>query len=126
MPVSANNRRGTDPKTVVGTVDEDTTWFVQGGIEQKFIALGKTTVFGEFRHDDAGSNPSKSAVSGGAAIRESSIDFIGAGVIQNIDAAAMDLYLIYRHAEGDTTDLKGVKTNLDDFDMVMGGGFIRF
>ena len=121
-----DNTRGTDPALVANTVNDDTTWFVQGGIEQKFIPLGKTTVFGEFRKDEAGSNPGKSVVAGGSTIRSSDIDFIGAGVIQNIDAAAMDLYLIYRHADGDTTDFKGVKTKLDDFDMVMGGAMIRF
>ena len=121
-----DNTRGTDPKLVVNTVDSDTAWFVQGGIEKGFFPLGKTTVFGEFRHDDAGSNVGKSVVAGGSAIRESSLDFIGAGVVQNVEAAAMDLYVIYRHAEGDTTDFTGAKTNLDDFDMVMTGAMIRF
>lgn len=121
-----DNTRGTDPKIVASTVDDDTTWFVQGGIEKAFMPLGKTTIFGEYRKDDAGSNVGKSVVDAGSAIRSSDLNFIGAGVIQNIEAAAMDLYVIYRHAEGDTTDFKGVKTNLDDFDMVMTGAMIKF
>ena len=40
-----------------GLVDKnDTTWFVQAGIEQKWLSLGKTNFFGQYRHDDAGSN----------------------------------------------------------------------
>ncbi len=45
-----------DIKAVFGAAAEDTNtaWFVQGGIEQKFIPLGKTTIFGEYRKDEAG------------------------------------------------------------------------
>ena len=32
----------------------DKMWFIQAGIEQKFCPLGTTTIFGEYRHDDAG------------------------------------------------------------------------
>ncbi len=59
-------------------------------------------------------------------VAKSSFDFWAAGVVQNIDAAAMDLYVIYRHADGDVTSTTGVKTNLDDFDMVMTGARIQF
>lgn len=114
-------------KTVFGAAAEDanTTWFVQGGIETKFVSLGKTTLFGEYRHDDAG-RPESNRTVGGATVAESSVDFWAAGLVQNIDAAAMDVYLIYRHAEGDVTSTGGVKTNLDDFDMVMTGAKINF
>ncbi len=57
-----------------------TTWFIQPGIEQKWFALGKTTIFGEYRQDDAGTNPGKFV--------SSDINFWQAGVVQNIDAAA--------------------------------------
>ena len=33
-----------------------TTWFIQPGIEQKWLPLGKTTIFGQYQHDEAGSN----------------------------------------------------------------------
>ena len=38
---------------------DSSTWFIQPGIEQKWFPIGKTTIFGEYRHDDAGSNPGK-------------------------------------------------------------------
>ena len=104
--------------------DTDKVWFVQAGIEQKFNSLGKTTIFGEFRNDEGGSNPNKSI--NGSFIHDSSIDHWAAGVVQNIDAAATDLYVIYRHAEGDVTNGKNVTTSLDSFDMVMTGAMIRF
>jgi predicted porin len=115
-----HDNRGTDPGIAAFTVqDNDTMWLVQGGIEQKFMPLGKTTLFGEYRQDDAGSNVSKK-------VRESNLDFWAVGVVQNIDAAAMDLYLIYRNASGDTTNSAGIKTELDDFDMVQAGARIQF
>jgi predicted porin len=100
------------------------TWFIQGGIEQKWIPLGKTTIFGEYRHDDVGSRPGKT-FSGGD-VQDGNLNFAAAGIIQNIEPAAMDLYLIYRHAECDLTNTVGTTADLDGFDMVMGGALIRF
>jgi predicted porin len=102
----------------------DTTWFVQAGLERKFVDLGKTTIFGEYRNDEAGSNLDKN-FSGGF-IKSSDIDFFAGGVVQNIENAAMDLYVIYRHAEGDSRNVNNVKLNLDDFDMLITGARIQF
>jgi hypothetical protein len=88
--------------------DTATTWFVQAGIERKFIPLGKTTIFGEYRNDQVD-------------FTGADLDFYAAGVVQNIEAAAMDLYVMYRHAEGDVDD-----TALDEFDMVITGARIQF
>jgi predicted porin len=96
--------------------DETTMWFVQAGIEKKFIPLGKTTVFGEYREDDVGLSKAADA---------SQLEFWAAGVVQNIESAAMDLYVIYRNASGDFTEA-GLKSKLDDFDMVMTGARIQF
>jgi predicted outer membrane repeat protein len=107
--------------------DTSTTWFLQPGIEQKWLPLGKTTIFGEYRHDEPGSNNSTS--------RGADLDFWAGGVVQNIEAAAMDLYVIYRHADGDFTAntalnggaiAAGSKVNLDSFDMIITGARIQF
>ena len=105
--------------------ETDTVWFVQGGIVKKFVDLGKTTVFGEYRQDDPGSNLSKST-GGGTFIQGGDIDFLAAGVVQNIENADMSLYVVYRHSEGDFTDSAGTPFALDDFDMVITGGKINF
>jgi hypothetical protein len=104
-----------------GLDDTSTTWFVQPGIERKWHELGKTTVFGEYRKDEAGANPGKTL---GA-----DLTFWSAGLVQNIEAASMDLYVMYRHAEGDyTTGSVAVPVNhtIDDFDMVIAGSRIQF
>jgi predicted porin len=110
---------------------DDTSWFVQTGIEQKWMPLGKTTVFGEFRHDDWGSNPSLNTTGGATTtanfLRGSDLDFWAGGAVQHIDAAALDFYLIYRHADGDVASGNGnTKLELDTFQEVIGGTFILF
>ena len=45
-----------------GPDDTSTTWFLQPGIERKWHPIGKTTIFGEYRKDDAGANVSAAGV----------------------------------------------------------------
>ena len=105
----------------------DKMWFIQAGIEQKFCPLGTTTIFGEFRHDDAGSNLAKNPTGlAGDFVEDSDLNFVAAGVVQNIEAAAMDLYVIYRHADGDVNAASGTEIELDPFDMVITGALIKF
>ena len=117
----------------------DTLWYVQAGIERKFFPIGKSTIFGEYRQDDRGSNVafatgdgSTNATFGNGDLRSADLEFWSAGVVQNIDAAAMDLYVIYRHSDGDLTLATGVngigrnKVELDDMDMVITGARIKF
>lgn len=88
---------------------DDTFWFVSGGVERKWFTLGKTTLFG---------------MGGGEKARDDDeVKFWGLGAVQTIDAAAMDLYISYRHYE-----LSGALKDprLDEFDTIVGGGRIRF
>jgi hypothetical protein len=109
---------------VAGTDPTDTLWFIQGGIEQRWTPLGKTTIFGEYRHDDGGTN--LGAAVGGGFVHDSSLNFAGGGVVQNIEAAAMDLYVVYRHADGDFNTTVGGNVDLDAFDAVQMGALIKF
>ncbi len=81
-------------------IDKDSrTWFVQGGIEQKWIPLGKTNFFGEYRRDEAGSN-----VSGGALVTQrANVNFWAVGAAQNFEAAEATAYVVYQHVDGDVT-----------------------
>ena len=81
----------------LGPVDV-TTWELQGGIERKFNALGETTIFALY--SDWG---------------DLDLNYWGAGVVQHIDAAAMDLYATAKNFSiggGDATELMvGAKIN---------------
>lgn len=121
-----------------GTPNTEATssmWFIQGGIEQKWLALGKTTLFGEYRHDAGGSkdgssnsfnglNPTSSA--GTSALASTSLNFYAAGAIQHLDPAEMDLYVIYRHGDGDIKNVNNQTLSLDAFDAVQLGALIKF
>ena len=112
-------------------------WFLQPGIERKWHDLGKTTLFAEYRKDEPGASFGNASLNAAgvptcgtcltAVTLGSDVTFWAGGVVQNIEAAAMDLYVIYRHAEGSfLRRLQGAKTNIDDFDMVISGARIQF
>ena len=111
-------------------VEQDSqVWFLQLGIEQKWCSLGKTTVFGQFTtQDTAGSNPGKTI--------KSDLNVWAGGVVQSLDAAAMQLYVIYQHSDGDVTSvtsvdpdgtITGARTDsIDAFQEVIMGAMIQF
>ena len=116
--------------------DKDQFYYLQAGIERKLNALGKTTFWGEFRHDDIGAHAGKIAfdeVGGlGALMAGSEIEFWGIGANQAIDAAAMDMYIAYRNFSADVlTSPTGEKagatrTEIQDFQQLLVGSIIRF
>jgi hypothetical protein len=97
---------------------DSTVWFLQPGIERKWFSLGKTNIFGEYRHDDAGTNPGKT--------QSASINFWQAGIIQNVEAADTSLYLVYQHADGDVTLTNNTSNSLDAFQEIITGVKINF
>jgi len=99
-----------------GLVDnEESWWYVQAGWEAKLNSLGKTTFWGDYYSATVGSavasqgNSITSVAAGDvlnsfaveSAIQSSSITAWGFGVTQNIDAAAMQLFIGYKRIEGD-------------------------
>jgi len=123
--------------------DEQTFWALQAGIEKKWISLGKTTVYGEYYDYEGGSNTRTldaafAGTANPAAVLSTGLQSYGFGVAQGIDAAALTLYLSYRHVEADITvanttlPVGGVATGapigvpLEDLDLVFGGGVIKF
>ncbi len=129
----------------VGTGADDTSTFyaVQAGIERKWWDLGKTTIYGEYNNNDGGANGRRGIAANddinpffGTASRifDTEVEMFGAGIAQGIDAAAMTLYLSYRHIEGDMTVKQnaagaagGLRSiDFDDLDIVMTGGIIKF
>jgi hypothetical protein len=53
----------------------------------------------------------------------------GLGIVQEIDAAAMSLWLTYRHHSGDVDLARGdvpANVDLEDFDLIKFGALINF
>jgi hypothetical protein len=118
--------------------DVDESWNIQAGIQRKFFGLGATTVYGEYYEGDFGAaysggptatGPSAPrSITGLGAITGSEVDVWGLAAVQNIEAAALDLYISYRHysAEITTTGAPGGVSGLDDFQTVFSGAKISF
>lgn len=121
--------------------DEDTFWAVEAGIEKKWVPLGKTTVYGQYYDYDGGSLARTirfadgANVSPAAQIVDTAVEAYGFGVVQGVDAAAMSLYLTYRHVSPElktsTAGNGGVGSNpinvaVEDYDFITAGGIIKF
>jgi hypothetical protein len=101
----------------------DDTWFVQGGIETKWISLGKTNIFMNYRHDTPGSNVNK----GTLRTENAEIDYISGGLAQYLENAETMLYLVYQHADGDVQVAgEANKTNIDSLQQVIAGAKVNF
>jgi hypothetical protein len=90
-------------------VPDTTLWYLQGGIAKNWTGLGNTVLYGEYANvDDAAAGTIQS-------------DMWGLGVVQHIDAAAMELFLSFKQYGAESG-----ATTADDFNLVMGGARIRF
>ena len=87
------------------TVTDAKFWMIQGGITKNWFGLGNTSFYGEYGEADdyikVWLRPVCSHAGFPAA--SSDVDFYGIGVVQQIDAAAMELYLGWRRFETDVT-----------------------
>jgi predicted porin len=89
-------------------------WSVRGGISKNWFGIGKTVLYGEYHTWDT------TDISTVADRAET--DIWGLGVVQNIDAAAMELYLAYKNHNVDL--VSGVPT--DETHLVISGARVRF
>jgi predicted porin len=119
--------------------DESTFWAVEAGIHKKWIDLGPTTIFAQYYDFEGGANARQSVAAGdainsfgaGAArIFTSEVEMFGLGIAQDIKAADMKLYALYRHYETDVSLSQGVvvqdSRSLEDLDILMTGAIIKF
>ncbi|MCC7252559.1 porin [Hyphomicrobium sp.] len=130
---------------VAGVDDQQTFWAVQAGIEKKFNSFGKTTIYGEYYDYEGGATQRRTVDANTAldvfrngnagAIWGTGVEVFGAGIAQGFDAAALVVYLSYRHVEPELTlrEIVGGKASgaiadspLEDVDLVMTGAIIKF
>jgi len=104
-----------------GLTEPDTHhWYLKGGIRRKWNALGHTVLYGEYaRYFD---QLSPLALNTGATGSEFSR--WGFGAAQEIDAAAMSLWIKYRQQEV-SIDGPGL-SDIEDFRYVSAGGLVNF
>jgi hypothetical protein len=91
--------------------ENTTLWYVQGGVSKNWTGLGNTVLYGEYaKVDDAVTT---------LGLAESAV--WGLGLVQHIDAAAMEVFLSYRNFSADVP-----AEATEDFNVVMGGARIKF
>jgi len=103
--------------------DNPDHWYIKAGIRQRWNPLGHTVFYGEYaQYNDAASPGIVDAGNGG--VTGSELKEFGFGLVQEIDAAAMSMWLSYRHFEG---ELEGpAAVDFEDFDLVKFGALINF
>lgn len=105
---------------------DDDAFYLKGGIRQKWTSLGMTVPYVEYQQ----TNDMLSLFSLGAGATGSKLERYGVGVIQDIDAAAMSLWLAYKHFDAEITGPAATCAvlcgDVDDFQRVEFGGLILF
>ncbi|MFM9845866.1 MAG: hypothetical protein ACKVP3_01740 [Hyphomicrobiaceae bacterium] len=103
--------------------DNGEHWYVKAGIRHKWLPLGHAIAFGEYTEYLDQLGPAALAV--GATGSE--FTRWGASIVQEIDAAAMSIWLKYRRYEADIAAPAAANlSHIDDFDMLSLGGLINF
>jgi predicted porin len=100
--------------------DEGEHWYLKAGLRERWSPLGHTVLYGEYAQYNDTLNPLLKDILDVTGNTE--IELIGGGVVQEIDAAAMSLWITYRHYEAEI-DGQG---EFEDFDLVKAGALINF
>lgn len=98
---------------------ESETWYIKAGLRRRFAPLGATVLYGEYLTNSTGGVWTSLTGTGATA---GQITVWGLGVVQEIDAAAMSVWLKYRNAGYD--DNSGDK--YEPFKYVGLGGMVNF
>jgi len=108
----------TEPGPTFGNYAPDVkTHYVKAGLRRRWHPLGHTIFYGEYLKNIDGQ-----AVTIGY---DTDLDVWGLGVVQEIDAAAMSMWLAYRHGEFDDSD-PGRTLGYEDLDWLRFGALINF
>jgi hypothetical protein len=94
-------------------------WYLAGGIARNWTGLGNTVLFVEYSEHNDFLNQAFATVS------SSDVTHWGIGVTQYVDAAAMEVFLVYKNYSLDAVEL-GANVPTRDLDLIIGGARISF
>jgi len=105
-------------------------WYIKAGIRCRMTPLGHTVVYGEYgQYSDqlsAGMVDTLNITGAGG----SEMEIYGGGIVQEVDAAAMSIWLHYRHMESEVSGINVAGVNstesFEDLDIVKFGALINF
>jgi hypothetical protein len=108
-------------------IDSANTYYIKGGIRQRWNPLGHTVLYGEYERAE---NTVPTAITDDgiglvALADQTTVRMWGVGVVQEIDAAAMSVWLKYRNLDLSADGLVG-PFDADNFNEVTFGALINF
>jgi hypothetical protein len=121
-----------DQDNDVSGLDNTKLYYLQGGISKNWFGIGNTAIYGEWttvKNPFAALGTGSAFQSVGIVGNGTSSNIWGVGVVQHIDAAAMEVFLAYRNYQaGSAGDAAAtiLDTDVKDMSVVMGGARIRF
>ena len=104
---------------------ESEVWYGKAGLRERWTPLGHTVLYGEYETIDAGGSfvaANNGIVALPAGARDADLELWGLGVVQEIDAAAMSVWVSYRNIEYSDSST----VDFDDFQYVKAGALINF
>jgi hypothetical protein len=104
----------------------DSTYYVKGGIRQRWNPLGHTVLYGEYERGE-NRNGIVNPFDTNQNARSAHFDLWGLGVVQEIDAAAMSLWLKYRNVDPTVNAFAGEdRFETERFQEFTAGALINF
>lgn len=97
-------------------------WYFKGGIRRKWMSLGATIVYSDY----AQYNDQLGPAALGLGATSSALRRFGCGAAQEIDTAAMTVYMKYQRYDADVTGLSAAVGHLDSADFVSAGVLLNF
>lgn len=86
--------------------------YTASGLRKRYTSLGDTSIYGEWaRVDDAIAGLNEAGL---GEVTDSRLEMVGAAICQNIDTAAMDVYLGFRHFSFDTQGVRSFAGTVRD------------
>ena len=110
------------PAATVNWDADGNHWYLKAGLRRKWHALGHTVLYGEYGQMNDMFGPTLTDDPNSS----SKLTKWGLGVVQEIDAAAMSLWLTYRNYDGDGRESDGTRFGDTNVDVVKFGGLINF
>jgi hypothetical protein len=102
-------------------------WYVKGGVRERWSSLGHTVLYGEYAQYNDMFGPVANFIDnvfGGGGSTEMTL--MGLGAVQEIDQAAMSVWLKYRRYQGEASHPALGAVEFDDFDLISAGALINF
>jgi predicted porin len=96
-------------------------FYLKAGAKENLLPLGQTVFYGEYAHNNNQLAPALLD----SGFTKSELDRWGVGAVQYLDAAAMSVWVKYRHFDGSISD-ETTKIHADGFDLVVFGSAINF